>query len=239
LSDLNGILVVDKPSGWTSHDVVKKTKIMLGGGVKVGHTGTLDPIATGVIVLLIGKSTKLARFFKKDDKRYLAEITFGYSTDTYDRTGMTITTGDPDKVDMEILESAIKSFKGETEQFPPMYSAIKVEGKRLYQLARAGKKVELKPRKIFISLIESVLTDYPKINLDIICSSGTYVRSIADQLGKKVGCPAHLSALRRTMSGKYTIEDSVNFLSFVESSNCNKLKSLIRPACEPKYYGSI
>ena len=239
MSDLNGILIVDKPSDWTSHDVVKKTKIMLGGGIKVGHTGTLDPIATGVLVILIGKSTKLARFFEKDTKRYLAEITFGYATDTYDRTGMTTITGDPDKVDMETLKTAIKSFEGEKEQIPPMYSAIKVRGKRLYQFARAGKVVELQPRKVFISIIELKLTDYPKINLDIICSKGTYVRSIADQLGKMVGCPTHLSALRRIASGKYTIEDSVDFLSLVESADNNKLKSLIRPISKPKYYENI
>lgn len=223
---------MDKPSGWTSHDVVKKTKMMLGGNIKVGHTGTLDPIATGVLVLLIGKATKSAKYFEKDDKRYLAEITFGYATDTYDRTGITTITGDPDKVDMETLKTAIKSFEGETDQFPPMYSAIKVGGKRLYQLARAGKKVELKPRKIFISFIKLIFNDYPKINLDIICSKGTYIRSIADQLGKKVGCPAHLSSLRRTASGKYTISDSVDFLSLVNSTNYNDLKSLIIPIYE-------
>ncbi len=229
MSYLSGILVIDKPSGWTSHDVVKKTKNMLGGDIKVGHTGTLDPMATGVLILLIGKATKIARFFEKDEKRYLAEITFGFSTDTYDRTGVTTAKGDPHKVDMETLKKAVKSFEGETEQFPPMYSAIKVGGKKLYKLARADKKVELKPRTIFISFIELILTDYPKINLEIICSKGTYVRSIAEQLGKNVGCPAHLSALKRIASGKYTIEDSVDFLSLIESKDYNRLKSLIRP----------
>ena len=228
---MNGILVVDKPPDWTSHDVVKKTKNML-GGIKVGHTGTLDPFATGVIVLLTGKATKQAKFFEKEDKRYLAEITFGYCTDTYDCTGKIISKGNPDNVDMELLESAINSFKGEMEQFPPMYSAVKVGGKRLYKLARAGKEIDRKPRKIFIRHIESNLSCYPKINIDIICSKGTYIRSIADQLGKEVGCPSHLSALQRIRSGKYRIEDAVDFLSLVESNNIIKLKSSIIPLSE-------
>ena len=234
MSDLEGILVVDKPSGWTSHDVVKKTKKVL-HGIKVGHTGTLDPFATGVLVLLIGKATKLAKYFEKDDKSYQAEITFGSATDTYDFTGTTTAKGDPYKVDIDTLKNAIKSFKGESEQLPPMYSAIKVGGKRLYSLARAGKKVELKPRKVTIYYIESRLTDYPKVILHIKCSKGTYIRSIADQLGKKVGCPTHLSALRRTSSGKYTLEDAVDFLLIIKSGEYNTLKSFIKPANKMEY----
>ena len=234
MSDLEGILVVDKPSGWTSHDVVKKTKKVL-HGIKVGHTGTLDPFATGVLVLLIGKATKLAKYFEKDDKSYQAEITFGSATDTYDFTGTTTATGDPYVVDIDTLKNAIKSFEGESEQLPPMYSAIKVGGKRLYSLARAGKKVELKPRKVTIYYIESRLTDYPKVILHIKCSKGTYIRSIADQLGKKVGCPTHLSALRRTSSGKYTLEDAVDFLLIIKSGEYNTLKSFIKPANKMEY----
>ena len=234
MSDLEGILVVDKPSGWTSHDVVKKTKKVL-HGIKVGHTGTLDPFATGVLVLLIGKATKLAKYFEKDDKSYQAEITFGSATDTYDFTGTTTATGDPYVVDIDTLKNAIKSFEGESEQLPPMYSAIKVGGKRLYSLARAGKKVELKPRKVTIYYIESRLTDYPKVILYIKCSKGTYIRSIADQLGKKVGCPTHLSALRRTSSGKYTLEDAVDFLLIIKSGEYNTLKSFIKPANKMEY----
>ena len=228
MSDLNGILVVDKPSGWTSHDVVLKTKIML-GGIKVGHTGTLDPLATGVLVLLIGTATKSAKLFEGDDKRYTAEITVGYATDTYDSTGKVIAKGDPDKVEIEELKTAIKNFEGESKQIPPMYSAVKVGGKKLYQLARVGKTIDRKPRKIFIKFIEPTLINYPIITLDILCSKGTYVRSIADQLGKKIGCPSHLSDLCRTESGKYTIKDAINFLSLVESNDSNKLKSLIKP----------
>ena len=218
---------MDKPSDWTSHDVVKKTKFML-KGIKVGHTGTLDPFATGVLILLVGKSTKCAKLFEKDEKRYLAEITFGYATDTYDITGKVTTKGNPNDVDIEALQTAIKSFEGESEQLPPMYSAVKVGGKKLYQLARAGKTVELKPRRIFIKFIEPVINNYPRIILDIKCSKGTYIRSIADQLGKNVGCPSHLSSLRRTEAGKYTLDDTFDFLSIVESNDCNKLINKIK-----------
>jgi len=224
---INGILIVDKPQGWTSHDVVKKTRNLLGVS-KVGHTGTLDPMATGVLVLLVGKATKTAKYFENDRKQYLAEVTFGRATDTYDSTGKTTATGDPTKVDKNNLRAVIARFEGESKQIPPMFSAVKVGGKKLYQLARAGKKVECKPRKIVISRIKHDLSDYPIITLDIECSRGTYIRSIAHQLGEMVGCPAHLSALRRTASGDYTIKDAVDFLSIVESGRQSILeRSLI------------
>ncbi len=238
MSDINGILVVDKPSGWTSHDVVKKTKFLL-GGLKVGHTGTLDPFATGVLVLLIGKATKLAQYFEKDDKTYQAEITFGYSTDTYDISGEITAKGNPDKLDSENLMAAIKSFEGESEQIPPMYSSVKVKGKRLYQLARAGEIVERKSRKITIYSIEIVHIDFPIITLSIACSKGTYIRSIANQIGDMVYCPAHLSALRRTASGKYTLKDAACFLSLVNSTNRSEIEHLIIPIEKLPYYENI
>ncbi|MFC1538842.1 tRNA pseudouridine(55) synthase TruB [Candidatus Latescibacterota bacterium] len=231
MNELKGILIVNKPPDWTSHDVVKKTKMML-GGVKVGHTGTLDPFATGVLVLLIGKCTKLAKFFENDDKSYNAEITFGSATDTFDCTGKTTDTGDPFKVEMENLKAALHSFEGVSEQIPPMYSAIKVDGKRLYKLARKGENIEVKPRIIKISPIESDLTFYPKVLLKITCSKGTYIRSIADQLGKKVFCPAHLSALCRTAAGKYTLDDAVDFLSIVNSADSDTLRGFIKQVDE-------
>ena len=227
MNELKGILVVDKPPDWTSHDVVKKTKNML-GGVKVGHTGTLDPFSTGVLILLIGKATKLAKFFENDDKSYNAEITFGSATDTYDSTGKTTETGDPNTVNRKDLTAAIRSFEGVSEQIPPMYSALKVGGKRLYKLARQGIHVDVKPRTITINSIESDITHYPKVDLSVTCSKGTYIRSIADQLGKKVSCPAHLSALCRTAAGKYTLDDAVNFLSVVDSADADTLRSCIK-----------
>ena len=225
-----GILIVNKPSCWTSHDVVKKTRIIL-GGIKVGHTGTLDPMATGVMILLIGKATRLARLFEQDTKRYRAEITFGRSTDTYDRTGETTAVGDAAQVDWAILEKCIYNLKGASEQLPPMYSAVKVEGKKLYQLARSGKTVERKPRKIFISSISASMDEFPRILLDIECSKGTYIRSIAHDLGETAGCPAHLSALSRVACGKYTLDEAVDFLSIVHAPAEDVFK-LIKPVAE-------
>ena len=218
---LDGIIIVDKPQDWTSHDVVKKTRNLLGVS-KVGHTGTLDPMATGVLVLLIGKATKMARYFENDSKRYEVEITFGSATDTYDSTGITTETGNPGSVNIDDLKTAIKSFKGEMEQIPPMFSALKVGGERLYRLARQGKTVDRKPRKIFIRMINSDLFHYPVIKLEIECSRGTYMRTIAHQLGEMVGCPAHLSSLRRTVSGKYKIKDAVDEFDFDEAENLIK-----------------
>jgi tRNA pseudouridine55 synthase len=220
-NSVDGILVVNKPQGWTSFDVVKKIGIIL--GVKVGHTGTLDPMATGVLVLLIGRATKSAQLFDNDRKRYQAEITFGCSTTTYDSEGETTGVGDPAKVQKVVLLNAIKSFEGNSEQYPPMFSAVKHKGKRLYQLARAGQTVERKSRNIFISKIELKINDYPRITLDIECSKGTYIRVIAHQLGQMVGCPAHLSALTRTKCGNFDIEDSIDILSLLHN---NKLKSI-------------
>ncbi|MFA6470953.1 MAG: tRNA pseudouridine(55) synthase TruB [Candidatus Latescibacterota bacterium] len=222
-----GILIVNKPSGWTSHDVVNKTRIQL-QGIKVGHTGTLDPMATGVMILLIGKTTRLAYRFENDTKRYLAEITFGRSTDTYDCTGKTIKESDPSTVDIAFLSESINNLKGESEQIPPMYSAVKVGGKKLYQLARSGKTVERKPRKIFISSIRAALDYYPKIIVDIECSKGTYIRSIAHHLGEIVNCPAHLSNLVRTACGNHTIDEAVDFLSLMQAS-AEDIMELIKP----------
>jgi len=226
--EINGILVVDKPSGWTSHDVVNKIRNVL-GGIKVGHTGTLDPDATGVLVLLVGNATKMAYLFENDDKRYRAEITFGQATDTYDAAGKTTATGDPNIVDIQKLNAAIREFVGESEQLPPMYSAVKVQGKRLYQLARKGKTVERKPRKIVIRSIVSDLSPYPRIVLDIVCSKGTYIRSIAHQLGEAVGCPSHLSSLRRTESGSCTLREALDFLQVIESGGKHDVLDHIRP----------
>jgi tRNA pseudouridine55 synthase len=234
LTDLNGILIVNKPQGWTSHDVVKKTRNLLGVS-KVGHTGTLDPMATGVLVLLIGTATKVARYFENDRKRYVAEITFGRATDTYDNDGRTTATDNPMNVDVNVIKTAIVQLEGDSEQIPPMFSALKVGGKKLYRLARAGKIVDRKPRKINISSIEYDLSTYPRITLGIECSKGTYIRSIAHQLGEMVGCPSHLSALKRSASGDYTIEDAVDFLSLCESTGHGNIERLIRPVSDMEF----
>jgi len=223
----NGILVVDKPAGWTSHDVVKKAKNLL-GGCKVGHTGTLDPSATGVLILLVGEATKQAKRFENDTKSYLAEVTFGFATDTYDSTGTVTETGDPSTVSISELKRTVEGLRGDSLQSPPPYSAVKVSGTRLYKLARKGEMREAHPRKITIDSIEADFSSFPIVRLDISCSKGTYIRSIAHDLGRKAGCPAHLSALRRTRAGEYTISDAVDFVSAAQTADGTRLAHHIR-----------
>ena len=223
----DGILIINKPAGWTSHDVVNKTRRLL-GGVKAGHTGTLDPFATGILILLIGRATRQAIRFEHDVKGYTAEVTFGYATDTYDCTGSVTETGDPSQVDTAALLAAIEQFRGESYQVPPPYAAVKVGGVRLYKLARQGKAAVAQPRKITVHSITSDIGRFPVVTLEMVCSKGTYVRSIAHELGKKAGCPAHLSALVRTRVGEYSLADAVDFLSAVRESDVELLVRNIR-----------
>jgi tRNA pseudouridine55 synthase len=223
----NGILIVDKPAEWTSHDVVQKTKNML-GGCKVGHTGTLDPFATGVLILLIGNATKNASKFSSDIKEYDAEVMFGTATDTYDLTGTVIETGNPSSVDLVTLKKTIAGFTGDLYQIPPIYSARKVRGKRLYKYARQGQIVPIEPRLITIHSIHAECGSFPAIKLSVTCSTGTYIRSLAYDLGKLVGCPAHLSALRRTRAGVYSLNNALDFKSVVESGDATLLSTSIR-----------
>ncbi len=206
---LFGFLNVYKPKGMTSHDVVGRlrrvTKIK-----QIGHTGTLDPFATGVLPICIGKSTRLIEYLE-DDKGYLATVQFGKNTDTYDLDGEVVDTFDK-KVSEDDVRIALKSFEGEISQMPPIYSAIKVNGKKLYDYARAGQEVEIKPRNVFISKIELVGFNEEKQEAKVIvaCSKGTYIRSIAYDLGQNLGCGAYLSALERTKAGRFSIENTVN-----------------------------
>ena len=201
-SQLFGFLNVYKPKGMTSFDVVARlrrvTKIK-----QIGHTGTLDPFAVGVLPICIGKSTRLIEYLK-DDKEYLATIQLGRDTDTYDLDGTTTKVYDK-KVHQEELISILDDFRGEIEQFPPIYSAIKVNGKKLYEYARKGEEVEIKPRKVFISKFELVNFDEEKQVAKILvgCSKGTYIRSIAYDMGQKLGCGGHLIELERTKAGLF------------------------------------
>ncbi len=203
-----GFLNIYKPTGMTSHDVVavlrRITKIK-----QIGHTGTLDPFAQGVLPVAIGKATRLIEFLD-DDKEYLAEVSFGKSTDTYDCEGSATFESDS-KVTQRELQEALELFKGEILQYPPIYSAIKVKGKKLYEYARAGEEVKIEPRKVFIEKIE--LKDFDetsqKAQILIKCSKGTYIRSIAHDLGQNLGCGAHLSKLVRTQAGAFLEENSI------------------------------
>ncbi len=224
----DGIIILNKPSGWTSHDVVKKVRNLL-GGAKVGHAGTLDPAATGVLVLLIGRATRESSRITGDDKRYRAQVTFGRSTDTFDGDGATVETGDPGSMDRERLPALVQGLLGESEQLPPLYSAVKVKGKRLYKYARSGDIPERTPRKIRIDSISCDCTTFPVIDLKIACSKGTYIREIAHRLGELAGCPSYLSALCRTASGPFTIEHAVTLEELKDHIGRGELLKLIRP----------
>ncbi len=204
-----GFLNVYKPRGMTSHDVVAVLR-RLTNIKQIGHTGTLDPFAEGVLPVCIGKATRLIEFLA-DDKEYLATIQFGASTTTCDIEGEINFTSDK-KIREDEVVNALKFFEGEIEQFPPIYSAVKVNGKKLYEYARKGVDVEIKPRKVIIKKIElkSFDNNLQQAQILIECSKGTYIRSVADDLGKKLGCGAYLIKLIRTRAGKFNITDSLS-----------------------------
>jgi tRNA pseudouridine55 synthase len=213
---MNSILIIDKPGGFTSHDVVARVRRIL-KTKRVGHTGTLDPFATGVLVLLIGKATRLAQFLDKDEKEYETIVKFGYETDTGDRTGAKSAEFGALRAETGVLSSRVAGvldkFRGEIQQTPPMYSAKKVGGKKLYELARKGQEVERKPIAVTISKLELVPGDSTdpadEITLNVACSAGTYVRTLAEDIGRELGTAAHLQELRRTRAGKFTLSQSV------------------------------
>lgn len=206
--EIFGFLNIYKPKGMTSHDVISRlrkiTKIK-----QIGHTGTLDPFAVGVLPVCIGKSTRLIEYLE-EDKEYLATIQFGLETDTYDLEGTILKTYDK-KISKKDLKNSLRSFEGEIEQVPPIYSAIKVDGKKLYEYARKGLEVEIKPRRVFISRIELIDFDENAQNAKVLiaCSKGTYIRSIAYDLGRTLECGAYLTGLVRTQSGQFNLKNSV------------------------------
>lgn len=205
---MDGILVVDKPSGPTSHDVCQYFKRQL-GLKKVGHAGTLDPLATGVLILLLDGATKLQPVFLGQDKEYQFTMRLGVETDTYDSQGRIIETHSAHPELVEGLRAHLPQFTGEILQTPPAFSAIKKKGQPLYKLARQGKTVTADPRKITVYSLEIVEENFPDVILKVRCSSGTYVRSIAHDLGKQLGCGAHITALRRLRSEPFGLEDAI------------------------------
>lgn len=215
---MNGLLIIDKPAGITSHDVVSRVRRIL-KTKRVGHTGTLDPFATGVMVILVGQATRLAQFLDKDEKEYQAVIRFGFETDTGDVTGVL---SSKSEVSIEEIEERVSSmnweevfdeFRGKIEQMPPMFSAKKVDGKKLYEHARKGETVLRKAIPVTIYTLESAnpsfITNHSSISIRVVCSAGTYIRTLAEEIGRKVGLLAHLTELRRTRAGKFSIEQSV------------------------------
>jgi tRNA pseudouridine55 synthase len=205
---MHGILVVDKPAGMTSATAVEHVRRALGIS-RAGHGGTLDPIATGVLPICLGAGTKLAQFLLAEDKAYLAEGVLGIETDTLDRTGRVVAERPGVAVSREALAAALAAHLGEQSQIPPMYSAIKQGGVRLYDRARAGEEVERAPRQIRIDRLELLAFEPPRFRVAVACSKGTYVRSLIADLGTAVAAGAHLAELRRVRSGRFTIEQAV------------------------------
>ena len=202
----NGIILVDKPADWTSHDVVAKLRGILHER-RVGHSGTLDPMATGLLTVFVGRATRAVQFAETYNKRYVASLRCGYSTDTQDTSGrVTAQTGiSPTEAE---LTDVLPEFTGEISQIPPMYSAIKVSGKKLYELARKGETIERKPRTVNISELTLVEHDGDDFVLSVSCSKGTYIRTLCNDIGERLGCLACMSALRRTNAGPFDVRDA-------------------------------
>lgn len=205
---IDGILVVDKPAEWTSHDVVAKVRNTFKLN-KLGHAGTLDPIATGVLILLSGKATKSSNKLMADEKEYLFTIKFGESTDTQDITGKILNkTENPPPLSADAIEEILKEFRGEISQIPPMFSAIKIKGKKLYELGRKGIVIKREPKIITIYDLQLESLDWPFATIKTVCSKGTYIRTICNDIGEKAGCGACMQSLIRKRSGNYSIKEA-------------------------------
>lgn len=231
-----GFLNINKSAGMTSHDVVAKLRrnVRL---KKVGHAGTLDPMATGVLIICVGGATRLSEYVMVSTKRYQARVRLGITTDTYDVEGEIQQTRDPSGITRTQVEKALEAFRGDIQQLPPMYSAIKQNGQKLYDLARAGKTVEREPRRVQIDQLE--LTDWsmPELTLDVVCSAGTYIRSLAYDLGEFLGVGAHLAGLVRLASGAFLLEQSIKLEDLLHDSIWSQ--HLIPPAIALSHYPAL
>ena len=214
---MNGIVIVDKPAGWTSQDVVSKLR-----GVfktrRIGHGGTLDPMATGVLPVFVGRATRAVEFFEHAEKTYMATLRLGISTDTEDITG-TVLEEKPVSVTRDALEAALSKFRGEISQVPPMYSAIKVNGQKLYELARKGREVERESRLVTIFRLECQDFNGTEATLLVHCSKGTYIRTLCKDIGQALGCGGCMAGLRRVSAGAYQAEDAVSLETLVNASD--------------------
>lgn len=211
----NGVIIVNKEAGFTSHDVVAKLRGIL-KQKKIGHTGTLDPDATGVLPVCLGHATKLCDMLTDKDKTYEAVMLLGQATDTQDTSGKVISETDvhdlrenTDTLTDDKIKEAILSFVGHYSQIPPMYSALKVNGKKLYELAREGIEIERKPREVYINSIKNISIDFPRVTMTVSCSKGTYIRTLCNDIGEKLGCLACMDRLKRTQVSTFSIEEAM------------------------------
>ena len=238
---MDGALIIDKPAGLTSHDVIARVRRIIGER-RVGHTGTLDPFATGVLVVLVGRATRLAQFLSGAEKEYDATVRLGYATDTGDLTGTRVPTGSATAARefyREEVETAMASLRGDLEQTPPMYSAKKLAGRKLYELARRGEEVERKSVQVTVREFEVIQREGPwlKLNDDatadlharVVCSAGTYVRTLAEDFGKRLDVGAHLVELRRTRAGRFKIHEAITLERLVEFADSNLAEAGIIP----------
>lgn len=223
---MNGVLIVDKPQGWTSHDVVHFIRKRF-GIKKAGHAGTLDPMATGILVVLLGKYTKLSAEFMGGCKEYRAVLTLGKSTDTQDSTGKVLRQQPVPELKQADVEDALKRFTGEIEQVPPMVSALKVKGQKLYRLARQGKEIQRSPRRVIIDRLQLESFKPPDIALSVACRKGTYIRTLCEDISNALGCPGHMSYLRRIRSGGFSIEQAVS-MEKLKQITADDLKNFIK-----------
>ncbi len=222
------ILLVDKPLSWTSFDVIGKLRNTIKPlKVKVGHAGTLDPLATGLLIICTGKLTKKIDLYQAEDKEYTGIITLGATTPSYDLETAIDQTFDTGAITEEHIHETAKSFLGEIEQFPPAHSAIQINGERAYEIARRGEEVTLKSRKVFIHAFEIEKIELPLVYFRIRCSKGTYIRSIAHDFGKRLQNGAHLSSLRRTMSGGFHVDNAWNLEELIETIRAQKTNWVI------------
>ncbi len=226
---MDGILNIHKDTGMTSHDVVAKIRKLL-KQKRVGHAGTLDPAASGVLPICIGQGTRVAEYLSESGKAYRAQIRFGVVTDTYDAEGTTLRTTDASKLTLERIEEVLPQFLGAQMQLPPLYSAIKIQGQPAYKRMRAGEEITLEARPVEIYRLQVVAWEAPVLTLDVECSKGTYIRSLAYDLGERVGYGAHLTGLVRTRSGPFTLTESISLAQLALAVEQGTVAECVFPA---------
>lgn len=231
VAEISGVLNINKPSGMTSHDVVDAVRRLL-KIQRVGHTGTLDPLATGVLPICVGRATKIAQYLTQADKEYLITMRLGITTDTLDADGRVLTEVKDFTVDPAKLEETLKGFVGEIQQIPPLFSAKKLHGIRLYRLARRGEEVERRPVRVKIYQLELLAYEHPFVRFQVRCSKGTYARALCDDMGKALGCGAHLHSLIRTKAGPFDVKDAISLPELEELVKAGRLREVLIPLGE-------
>lgn len=222
----HGLLVLDKPAGMTSREAVDRALGWFPSGTRIGHTGTLDPLATGVLVLTVGIATRLAEYVQRMEKTYRTTIRLGATSASDDAEGTITPTPAVEIPDREAVPQVVKEFVGEIDQVPPAFSAVNVTGQRAYRLARRGKEITLSPRPIRIYAIDVLAYDYPRLELEVRCGKGTYIRSLARDLGRRLGCGGYVEALRRTRVGPFAVEDGIAI-----ETDANTVAGRLLPLC--------